>query len=48
MTSWVATVEPNHTVRVPTEFSAGEQVLIVPMPSISLLLKDPERRAIEK
>lgn len=45
MTSWVATVEPNHTVRVPVEFPAGEQVLIVRMPSLSLLLQDPERRA---
>lgn len=45
MTSWLATVEPDHTVRVPTEVAAGEQVLIVRMPSISLLLKDPERRA---
>lgn len=45
MTSWVATVEPNHTVRVPAEVAAGEQVLIVRVPSLTALLSDPERRA---
>ena len=44
MTSWIATVETDHTVRVPEELAAGEQVLIVRMPSISSLLNDPERQ----
>lgn len=42
--TWVATVESNHTIRVPIELKTGEQVLIVRIPSLSSLLNDPERR----
>lgn len=45
MKSWVATVEPNHIVRVSPDLTTGDQVLIVHMPSIRKLLNDPERRA---
>ncbi|MEZ4708756.1 MAG: hypothetical protein R3A44_16220 [Caldilineaceae bacterium] len=44
MTTWTATVEANHTIRVPTELSVGERVLIAKMPSLATLLADPERR----
>ncbi len=44
MKSWVATVEADHTVRVPVELATGEQVLIVRVPSIADLLNDRKRR----
>ena len=45
MDTLIATVEPNHTVKVPTSLAVGEQVLIMPVPSITALLNDAARRA---
>ncbi|MEM7132769.1 MAG: hypothetical protein AAF702_41080 [Chloroflexota bacterium] len=44
MTTWTATVEANHTVKVPADLSVGERVLIIKLPSLAELLTDPERR----
>lgn len=44
-TTLLATVEPNHTIKVPTTLPVGEQVLIVRIPSIVALMSDEERRA---
>jgi hypothetical protein len=41
----IATIEADHTVKVPNELPVGEQVMIIRVPSITTLLKDPERRA---
>ena len=44
-TTLLATVEPNHTIKVPATLSVGEQVLIVRIPSFMALFNDEERRA---
>jgi hypothetical protein len=41
----VATVEQDHTIRVPSYLPVGEQVLVVRMSSIDALLNDVDRRA---
>ncbi|RIK42037.1 MAG: hypothetical protein DCC55_10130 [Chloroflexi bacterium] len=41
----VGTVEADHTVKVPADLPVGEQVMIVRLPSIPALLRDPQRRA---
>lgn len=43
-TTLLATVEPNHTIKVPSTLPVGEQVLIVRIPSIMALFNDEERR----
>lgn len=44
-TTLVATIEPDHTIKLPSHLAVGEQVLIVPLPSIAALLNDAGRRA---
>ncbi len=41
----VATIEPDHTIKLPAYLSIGEQVLVVRIPSINALLNDASRRA---
>ena len=41
----VATIEPDHTIKLPAYLAVGEQVLVVPLPSIAALLTDVGRRA---
>lgn len=41
----VATIEPNHTITLPSYLAVGEQVLIVRLASIDALLNDAGRRA---
>lgn len=41
----VATIEPDHTIKLPAYLSIGEQVLVVRIPSITALLNDASRRA---
>lgn len=41
----VGTVEADHTVKVPADLPVGEQVMIVRLPSLPALLRDPQRRA---
>ncbi|MFN8489744.1 MAG: hypothetical protein U0350_19320 [Caldilineaceae bacterium] len=41
----IATVEPNHTVKVPSTIPVGEQVIVVPLPAIESLIHDAARRA---
>ena len=41
----VATIEPDHTIRLSSYLAVGEQVLVVPLPSIDALLNDASRRA---
>jgi len=41
----VATIEPDHTIKLPTYLAVGEQVLVVPLPSTAALLADASRRA---
>lgn len=41
----VATIESDHTIKLPSYLAVGEQVLVVPLPSIDALLNDTERRA---
>lgn len=41
-TTLLATVEPDHTVKVPKSLPVGEQVMIVRIPSASALLNDVE------
>ena len=41
----VATIEPDHTIKLPAYLSIGEQVLVVRIPSIAALLNDASRRA---
>lgn len=41
----VATIEPDHTIKLPAYLSIGEQVLVVRIPSIDALLNDVSRRA---
>lgn len=40
----IATIEADHTIKLPSYLSVGEQVLVVRVPSISALLGDEERR----
>jgi hypothetical protein len=40
----IATIEPDHTIRLPSYLPVGEQVLIVRIPSIDALLNDSSRR----
>lgn len=44
-TTLVATIEPDHTIKLPAYLAVGEQVLVVPLPSITALLNDTSRRA---
>lgn len=44
VTTWVATVESDHTVKVPEDLPVGEQVVIMRIPAMSTLLADPARR----
>ena len=44
-TTLIATIEPDHTIKVPAHLPVGEQVLIVRMPSITALLSDDAPRA---
>jgi len=44
-TTLVATIEPDHTIKLPSHLAVGGQVLIVPLPSIAALLNDAGRRA---
>ena len=39
----VATIEPDHTIKLPSYLSIGEQVLVVRISSIGALLDDAER-----
>jgi hypothetical protein len=39
----IATIEPDHTIKVPKELPVGEKVVIVRIPSIHSLLQDPDR-----
>lgn len=41
----IATIEPDHTIKLPAYLSIGEQVLVVRIPSIDGLLNDAGRRA---
>ncbi|MEZ4866276.1 MAG: hypothetical protein R3C14_33470 [Caldilineaceae bacterium] len=41
----VATIEPDHTIKLPSHLAVGEQVLVVPLSSIDALLNDASRRA---
>ena len=41
----IATIEPDHTIKLPAYLSIGEQVLIVRISSIDALLNDATRRA---
>jgi hypothetical protein len=43
-TAVVVTIESDHTIKVPDHFPVGEQVMLLPIPSISALLHDAERR----
>lgn len=40
----IATIEADHTIKLPSYLSVGEQVLVVRVPSINALLGDEERR----
>ena len=40
----VATIEPDHTIKLPAYLSIGEQVLVVRIPSVDALLNDASRR----
>jgi hypothetical protein len=40
----IATVESNHTIKVPASLPVGEQVLVMQIPSIATLLSDAARR----
>ena len=44
MTAVVATIEADHTIKAPDHFPVGGQVMLVPLPSITVLLNDAERR----
>jgi len=41
----IATIEPDHTIKLPAYLSIGEQVLVVRIPSIDALFDDASRRA---
>jgi len=43
-TTLIATIEPDHTIKVPSHLPVGEQVLVVRIPSITVLLTDENRR----
>lgn len=40
----IATIEPDHTIKLPSYLSVGEQVLVVRISSIDALLNDAGRR----
>ena len=40
----IATVESSHTIKVPIDLPVGERVLVMPIPSIAVLLNDTARR----
>jgi hypothetical protein len=44
-TSWIATVEPDHTVKAPAELAVGEKIMLVRLPASDVPVDDPERRA---
>ena len=44
-TTYVATVESNHMVKVPDSVPIGEEVIIMRIPSMATLLADSQRRA---
>lgn len=44
-TTLIATVDRNHMIKAPAHLAVGEQVLVMPIPSIAALLNDPVRRA---
>ena len=41
----IATIESDHTIKLPAYLAIGEKVLVVRFPSINALLNDDERRA---
>ena len=41
----IATIEPDHTIKLPAHLPIGEQVVVVRIPSIDALLNDASRRA---
>jgi len=43
--SLVATIAPDHTIKLPSYLAVGEQVLVVRISSIDTLLNDADRRA---
>ena len=43
--SLVATIAPDHTIKLPSYLAVGEQVLVVRISSIDTLLDDAGRRA---
>jgi hypothetical protein len=45
ITAVVATVEADHTIKAPDHFPVGGQVMLVPLPSITSLLNDANRRS---
>jgi hypothetical protein len=45
ITTFVSVVEPDHTVKAPSDLKVGERVLMMRLPSISALLEDATRRA---
>ena len=44
-TTLYATVEADHTIRVPADLPVGERVIVVRMPSVADLTGDAARRA---
>lgn len=44
-TTVVAVVEPDHTVKAPPGLEVGAKVLLIPVPSLTELLQDTDRRA---
>lgn len=42
--TFIAVVEANHTVKAPPHLRVGEQVLMMRMPSATVLLQDAARR----
>jgi hypothetical protein len=41
----IATIEPDHTIKLPSHLPIGERVLVVRLSSIDALLNDSSRRA---
>ncbi len=44
MTTWFATVDPDHKIEAPATLNVGERVVIAPMPDWEALLADPARQ----
>lgn len=44
-TMFISIVEPDHTVKAPSNMTIGTKVIVMPMPSIVELLEDTGRRA---